>query len=163
VSGPVETLRLGSRETVGLQVDSPELLEVEGRYEPGGSPPPKHFHPAQDEHFEVLAGTMCARVGDEERRLGPGDQLDIPRGVPHQMWNCGDEPARVKWETRPALRTLEWFRTLDDLGKKAGGRPDVVRLAPYLREYRDVFRVAGPNVLMQALFAVLAPIGRLRR
>ena len=34
----------------------------------GGSPPPAHFHPAQDEHFEVLAG-LTVRAGGEERIL----------------------------------------------------------------------------------------------
>jgi quercetin dioxygenase-like cupin family protein len=158
-----ETLRLGPREAVEVRVDSAELLEVEAAYQPGGNPPPKHWHPAQDEHFEILAGTMCARVGDAEHRLSAGDTLDIPRGVHHQMWNCGDELARVRWETRPGLRTAEWFRALDGLGLSSTGRPNALTLAPYIREYRDVFRLAGPDPLLQTLFAVLAPLGRLRR
>jgi mannose-6-phosphate isomerase-like protein (cupin superfamily) len=162
VSAADETLRLGPRESVTVVVDSADLLEVEATYGPGGGPPPKHWHPAQDEHFEILVGAMCARVGDEERRLNAGDELDIPRRTVHQMWNCGDEPARVRWQTRPGLRTLEWFRAIDGLGREAKGRPGPLTLAPYVREYRDVFRLAGPDPLLQALFAVLAPIGRVR-
>jgi mannose-6-phosphate isomerase-like protein (cupin superfamily) len=42
-----------------------------------------------------------------------GDVLDIPRGTPHRMWNPGEQRARVLWQTRPALRTEEWFRSID--------------------------------------------------
>ena len=50
-------------------------------------PPPKHFHPAQDEHFEVLSGSIQVRVEDEERPLAAGEEIDIPRGAVHQIWN----------------------------------------------------------------------------
>jgi quercetin dioxygenase-like cupin family protein len=158
-----ETLRLGPRETLEVCVDSAELLEVQATYQPGGKPPPKHWHPAQDERFEILEGTMCARVGDAEHRLSAGDTLDIPSRVAHQMWNCGDAPARVKWETRPGLRTAEWFRTLDGLVREADGRPGTLALLPHIREYRDVFRLAGPDPVLQTAFAALSPLARLRR
>ena len=51
-----ETLRLTPHETVTIRESSPELLEVEGSWGPGGRAPPVHYHPAQDEHFEVLDG-----------------------------------------------------------------------------------------------------------
>jgi mannose-6-phosphate isomerase-like protein (cupin superfamily) len=114
----VETLKLTPSESVTIKQSSPELLEVEGSYGPGGSPPPAHFHPAQDEHFEVLDGTMRAKVGGEERELGPGETLEIPRGTSHQMWNPGEQAARVVWQTRPALRTEEWFRSIDALHRE---------------------------------------------
>src|SRR5215207_4560073 len=77
-----------------------ELLEMEATYEPGSVEPVEHFHPKQDEHFEVLAGTIEARVGDERRRLTAGDTLDVPAGTVHAMWNGGGEPAQVIWQTR---------------------------------------------------------------
>ena len=64
-----ETLRLTPHETVTIRESSPELLEVEGIWGPGGKAPPVHYHPAQDEHFEVLEGTLTARVEGEEREL----------------------------------------------------------------------------------------------
>src|SRR4051812_2619725 len=33
---------------------TPELLEMEAFYSGAGPFPPEHFHPRQDEHFEVL-------------------------------------------------------------------------------------------------------------
>ena len=73
-----------------------------GHLGPGGSPPPKHFHPAQDERFEVLEGALTARVDGEERELESGDVLEIPRGAVHQMWNAGERrPARPGGRHRP--------------------------------------------------------------
>ncbi len=88
-----------------------------------------HFHPAQDEHFEVLAGTMRVKVDGAERDLAAGEEIDIRRGQVHQMWNPGDVRARVAWRTSPGLRTEQWFRAIDALhregkvGRKGMPRP----------------------------------------
>jgi mannose-6-phosphate isomerase-like protein (cupin superfamily) len=84
-----------------------ELLEMEGSYSGDGGLPPEHYHPRQDEHFQVLEGNIRAVVEGEERRYGAGEAFDIPAGTPHQM--AGDGPARLHWEVRPALRTAEFF------------------------------------------------------
>jgi quercetin dioxygenase-like cupin family protein len=55
-----DTLRLTPHETVTIRSSSPELLEVEGEWGREGKPPPPHYHPSQDEHFEVLEGTLTA-------------------------------------------------------------------------------------------------------
>jgi hypothetical protein len=55
-----DTLRLTPRETVAIRSVSTELLEVEGRWGPGGKPPPAHYHPDQDEHVEVRDGTLTS-------------------------------------------------------------------------------------------------------
>src|SRR5919202_1019604 len=72
---------------------------------------------------EVLAGELTARVdGGEEQKLHAGETLDIPAGTKHQMWNAAAAEARVRWETRPAGRTEEWFRAIDAEVRKAGGK-----------------------------------------
>ena len=138
-----EKLSLGPHDSLEIRSSTPEALEVEASYRPGGSPPPAHFHPAQDEHFEVLEGTMRVRVGSEERELGAGAEIEIGRGQVHQMWNPGSEPARVRWVTTPAGRTEQWFRTLDRIFRK-GGDVDAGREVDFgamLEEYSDVFRL----------------------
>jgi quercetin dioxygenase-like cupin family protein len=89
---------------------------MEGFYSGEGGLPPEHFHPRQDEHFEVLEGAVRAVVDGEERRYVAGEAFDIPAGTPHQM--AGDGPARLHWEVRPALRTAEFFERayIDDPG-----------------------------------------------
>jgi quercetin dioxygenase-like cupin family protein len=123
-----------------------EVLEMEAEYEPGSVEPPEHFHPSQDERFEILAGTMEARIGDESKLLQAGEEVFIPAGTPHAMWNGGSETARVAWETRPALRTEEFFRAVAVVAEAAmSGEPlpdDAPSGEALLAEFRDEFRLA---------------------
>jgi quercetin dioxygenase-like cupin family protein len=161
------TLKITPTESVTVREKSPELLEVEGIYGTTGKPPPKHFHPAQDEHFEVAAGKVRVRAGDEDRTLGTGDTIDIPRETVHQMWNPGPDEARVVWRTRPAGRTEEWFAAIDRLHREGkvgrNGMPGPLAFAALLTEYSDVFRLAaGPEPIVRGALAALAPLGRMR-
>ena len=162
-----DELKLTPNESVTVKRSSADLLEVEGSYGPAGRPPPPHFHPAQDEHFEVLEGTLRVRVEGEERELGRGETIDIPRGAKHQMWNGGDQPARVLWQTRPAGRTEQWFRSIDALQRSGkvdkNGMPGPLALGVYLSEFRDVFRLGvGPDWVTRPLLAGLGLLGRAR-
>jgi quercetin dioxygenase-like cupin family protein len=159
-----DTLKLTPHETLTIRRSTVEVLEVEASYGPGGKPPPPHLHPAQDEHFEVLAGTLNARVGGEDRVLVAGEVLDIPAGTPHQMWNGSNEGARVRWETRPGGRTEAWFRAVDAAIRDAGGRmPGPLAFAPLIDEFRDTFRLAvGPDWAVGPAMKALGAVGRWR-
>ena len=161
------TLKITPTESVTIRESTDELLEVEASYGPAGKPPPKHLHPAQDEHFEVLEGTLRVRIDDAERTLEAGDTVDIPRGAVHQMWNPGEAEARVSWQTRPGGRTEQWFAAIDRLqreGRVGGnGMPGPLAFAALLTEFDDVFRLAvGPAPLVRGALAALAPLGRAR-
>jgi hypothetical protein len=136
----MDRLELGPGATAIVREAGPGALEVEALYDPGGTPPPAHLHPAQAEHFEVLEGVISARVDGDERTLAPGETLDIPAGTVHQMWNGGPDAARVSWRTTPAGRTLEWFRALDAFRRDG----DTAAIGAALAEYHDVFQLAEP-------------------
>jgi len=51
---------------------------------PHGDSPPLHIHHTEDEIFHVLGGAFFFKVGDQEHRLGAGDMLLAPKGIPHQ-------------------------------------------------------------------------------
>jgi len=160
-------LQLTPTEFVEIRSSTPEALDVEATYGEASKPPPKHLHPAQEEHFEVLAGTLRARVGDQDYALDPGDTLDIPARTPHQMWNAGTEEARVAWQTRPRLRTEQWFTALDALQRQGrvgkDGMPGPLAFGAMLTEYSDVFRLAvGPEPVVRGALAVLGVVGRAR-
>ena len=123
----------------GQQLDvlssTPELLVLETTYEPGGMQPPAHFHPEQDEHFEVLEGELRVVLDGRELHVAAGDTIDVPRGAVHSMWGGGEAQTRVRWETRPALRTEEFLRRI--WGIAAGDEGDAMAvLAEYDREFR---------------------------
>jgi quercetin dioxygenase-like cupin family protein len=143
-----------------------ELLEVETVYQPGSSEPLEHYHPSQAEHFEVLEGTVRVRLGGQERDLRPGETLDVPAGTVHAMWNAGSEPARMLWQTRPALRTERFFEEVWGLAAEGRltdkGTPGPLQAAVLMREYSDVFRLGKPPAAVQSVaFGILGPIGKL--
>jgi quercetin dioxygenase-like cupin family protein len=111
----------------------PELLVMEQSYEAGAEPPPPHYHPSQDEHFEVLEGSIALRVGHEHRTVAAGESFDIPRGTVHTMGPAGG-PARVRWEVRPALRTEAFLTEMpEEFSERLG----------HIQRYAEEFRLAG--------------------
>lgn len=139
-----EQLRLTPYETVEVVSVDAERLVVHVTYAPGGERPPAHQHPKQDEHFEVLAGTLRVEAGGQVHTYGEGAAFDIPRGTAHRMANEGAVPARVTWTTSPAGRTLEWFRALEAAQRRVEGRKlaRVIAFIPLLIRFRDTFRLA---------------------
>src|ERR1700740_894595 len=107
-----ETIQIGAVQFLEVLESSEDVLVLETTYAPGGAPPPAHFHPAQTEHFEILAGALHVEVDGRRRQLATGEQLDIHPNTAHKMWNPSGETARARWETRPAGRTEQWFREL---------------------------------------------------
>ena len=106
---------------------------MEQSYEADAEAPPRHYHPSQDEHFEVLEGSIALRVGHEHRTVPAGESFDIPRGTVHTMGPAGG-PATVRWEVRPALRTEEFLtQTPDEFSD---------RLA-WIQRFAEEFRLAG--------------------
>ena len=160
VSGQHLIVRNAARDTGG------ELLEVEAVYtKPTPSRPPAHYHPRQEERFEVLDGKLNVLVDGQERTLEEGEVLTVAPGVPHQMW-AAEAGVRVNWQTRPALKTESFFETVWGLAKDGKvndkGVPSLLRAALIAREYEDEFRLASPPWAVQRLlFGSLAPIGRL--
>jgi quercetin dioxygenase-like cupin family protein len=144
-----------------------ELVQIESTNPPTGVPEPEHVHPYQESRVEVLEGTLLFVVDGEERRLGPGDSLTIPAGVPHHFVNDGDEDAVSLQEFRPALRTAEFFHTYFSLAQAGEldeqGKPSLLRFAVLGPAFADEIRLASPPWPVQrALFALLGPIARLR-
>jgi mannose-6-phosphate isomerase-like protein (cupin superfamily) len=159
-----ETLQLTPGEAVTIVSSTPEALEVEATYGQSKRPPPMHTHPAQDESFEVLEGSIQVRAGRERSELKPGETLAIPARIAHQMWNPSAEPARVRWTTSPRGRTEEWFRAIDALVRKSAPRePSPLGFAVLLDEFSDTFRLAvGPHLLTAPVVKVIAGAGKLR-
>ena len=114
-----------------------ELLEMESTYREGAALPAAHFHPAQDERFEVLEGTVTTIIDGVETSRAAGEIFHVPAGAVHQM--VGEPGTRLNWQVRPALRTAEFFEGLYtgseaarhgedfDLGALLAGHTDEIR------------------------------------
>jgi quercetin dioxygenase-like cupin family protein len=55
---------------------------------------PIHVHADDDETVYVVEGYLTAIVDGEAHTLSPGESIFLKRGIPHQLMNPGDQPAR---------------------------------------------------------------------
>ena len=144
--GTTEFLRTGA-ETDG------ELHEQRVVYRPDSPFPQAHLHPSQAERFVVESGAMRFVVDGDEITLRAGDELTVPAGAVHKARNgMEEEPTTVLWQTRPALRTAEFFVTANQIG------PDTLRQVLLVREYADVFRLPLPTSLLVPLLGTVASL-----
>lgn len=161
-----DVLQITPTESLEIRSSGSDSLDVEATYLGGGKPPPKHFHPDQDEQFEVLGGSIQVRLDGVEHTLAAGEEIEVPRRSVHQIWNPNREPARVLWRTAPAGRTEQWFRAIDRTRREGRvdrkGMPGPLAFGVMLSEYRDVFRLAGPDWLLRPALAALGALGRAR-
>ena len=135
-----------------------ELLLMETWYRAGGPRAPAHYHPKQDERFEVLSGAVHCVIDGEERVLSQGEVLEVPRGTVHEFGGHPDEDAHVRWETRPALRTEDFFEAVFQGGATR------MELAPIALEHREEFRLASPPWPVQRVgLTLLSGMAKLRR
>ncbi len=85
------------------------LLVVEMTHHTKGGPG-RHFHYEQDEWFYVVEGEYVFEVGQERRRLKPGDSAYGPRRIPHVWSFVGDQPGRILFVFTPAGQMEAFFR-----------------------------------------------------
>jgi mannose-6-phosphate isomerase-like protein (cupin superfamily) len=167
-AGDVFTLHDGERVTVRTAAADSHgaLLEVAAEWAPVEHRPPVHFHPDQDERFEVTAGELTVEIEGEVHVLGAGDALDVPRGAVHKMWASGKTTTHASWQVRPALRTEDFFEAVHELRASGhhgkGGMLTPLGAGVILREYRDEFRMPLPAPLQRPVLGLLAGLARLR-
>jgi quercetin dioxygenase-like cupin family protein len=151
--------RQTARETNGALLQFEEIMAA------SGIGPPEHVHPRQHERIEVLAGTLGGRVGGRAYQLQAGQHLDIAPGTAHTWWNAGTDDLRLLTDFRPALQTELFFETLYGLARdgrlNARGMPRFLQIAVLVPPC-DMFLAKPPVPLQRALFALLAPVARMR-
>jgi quercetin dioxygenase-like cupin family protein len=144
-----------------------QLLEVESIFHARSERPPDHYHPHQEERFEVLKGAVWTRIDGKERVYQAGESIVAPPGTRHAMTNMSTEDeARVLSRMTPALKTEELLETLWGLARDGKtnkhGVPNLLQAALLLQDYRDEFRLSNPPEFVQVpLFALLAALARL--
>jgi mannose-6-phosphate isomerase-like protein (cupin superfamily) len=139
-----------------------KLLEMESVYPPNTREPILHYHPYQNEHFEILAGTVTVRMGDETKDFHQGDHLDIPAGTRHAVWNRTSQVASINWKVMPALDMEYLFETITGLANNGKtdekSKPPLLQLALTGNHFSKVFRQAKPPFAIQKLvFYILTP------
>jgi quercetin dioxygenase-like cupin family protein len=99
---------------------------------PAGFATGRHVHRVQEETFYLLEGECEWHVGDKTIRATPGTYLFIPPGVPHNITNVSEKPARVLMTVSPPGHE-HYFEELAKLA--AQGAPDPKALADLRNRY----------------------------
>ena len=144
-----------------------ELFQQDVFMSVGGFVTVEHYHPFQEERFDVLLGKIRMRINGEEQIAVAGEKRVIPAGVRHIWWNDFDEEAKVRVEFRPALRIESLFENVAGLAKdgkvnKKTGLPNVLQLAVTGYYFKNELVATNPGPFVQKLmFIFLVPIARL--
>src|SRR5829696_7770176 len=167
------TLRWGARGGVGTMARAGERL-----YDPVIGDSIEFRETARDTGGALLSGVWTA-VGappmhvhpfeEEQRSLGEGEQATVPPGTPHTWYSEDDqeEKARFLFELRPALNTEILLETLYGLATDGNtdrnGLTKPLQLAVILNGLNkgEIYLATPPIAVQKALFALLAPVGKL--
>jgi mannose-6-phosphate isomerase-like protein (cupin superfamily) len=95
-----------------------------GAHSPG---PPLHLHRVTDETLTVKSGRVRFTIEGRVHELGPGDSVEIPRGVRHRFENPYDEDVWMVGRVRPGIVHEIAMRLL--YGALARPRPNPLELA----------------------------------
>ncbi len=76
---------------------------------PGASVTP-HHHEVTEEIYYILSGQGTMRIGEEERTVGTGDAVYIPRRARHTLTNTGAGAMKILLVCGPAFNPADyWF------------------------------------------------------
>jgi len=142
------------------------LLQVMLTVKPSGIIAAPHIHPVQEERLIVQSGTLRLVVNGEESLLGSGQVGVAARGLPHVLWNSGEDQLKLLVEFRPALQMEDILTSLFELGRvgrtNQAGVPNLLQVAVMLRKHQHELYLAKPSINIQKiLFWSLAWLGQL--
>jgi mannose-6-phosphate isomerase-like protein (cupin superfamily) len=89
---------------------------------------PLHVHANEDELFYALEGEHVIQVGDEEHRIGPGETVFGPRGVPHAQQRVVPGEGRILIVVTPG-GFEGFFRVLAEADRRSKLGPDAYAAA----------------------------------
>ena len=76
---------------------------------------PPHTHPTQDEYFLVLTGALDFVLDGKPGRAGAGDLVQMPRGIPHGIFNNSGADATALFWVTPTGKLVDLFRKLHNM------------------------------------------------
>jgi quercetin dioxygenase-like cupin family protein len=100
---------------------------------PAGFSTGLHVHRTQEETFYVLEGECEWLIGEQLIRAKPGAYVFIPPGVPHNIGNASDKPARMLMTVSPPGHE-HYFEELGEIISR-GSPPDAGVIAALRSRY----------------------------
>lgn len=148
-----------ARDTGGASVTMKATLKSKGLVVPD------HFHVFQDETFEVISGQLTLLREGNMTVLSAGEQVTLPKNVPHNHYNNGDTEVVYIHSVKPGLDFDFLIENLVGLladGKGKNGKPGLVQELVFLKYLESKSYLADiPLGLQKFLMHIVAPVGRI--
>lgn len=148
-----------AKDTAGASVTMKATLKSKGQVVP------KHFHVFQDETFEVISGQLTLLKDGKITTLSAGEKITLPKNVPHNHYNNGDEEVVYIHSVAPALDFDYLIENLIGLiadGKGRNGKLGMVQELVSIKYLESKSYLADiPLGLQKFLVNVVGPVGRL--
>ncbi len=138
-----------------------QSLEMVWELLPYSGGTPLHKHPSADETYKVLEGELEVNTNGQWQILKPGDEMTIPKGIPHTFRNAADTITKVYNMHTPALRYEAYFVGLHDIVNKLseGGKKPLkmnlrvaTHIAMLMKKYSpEIVSINPPNFIMSLL------------
>ncbi|WP_235296323.1 cupin domain-containing protein [Portibacter marinus] len=123
-----------------------------------------HIHIVQEENFKMLSGRMVYFINGDQGFLNEGEEITLPKNVPHNHYNIDDKPATYIQTISPALDVdyfLENFFGMINDGKVKNGKLPFLQAMVTLKYLESPSLLANlPRGFQKGLASVLAPTAR---
>lgn len=139
------------------------VLELRGSLPPRREGPPLHIHHLEDEEGRVIEGQLSVDVGGARVEAGPGQSVQLPRGVPHRWWNQGDRTLVFEGRARPVVDLDRYLQAVFEvLNAGSPDRPPLFYLAHVALRHRRTQQVlVMPRAVQAVLFPAVVLLGSL--
>ena len=138
-----------------------EELHLTGSLPPHREGPPLHIHFGEDEHGEVISGTLSASLDGKQFLVEAGGSACFPKGSAHRWWNDGDKELVLRGVATPAIDLDRYLQALFEvLNSGRPGRPPLFYMAHVLNRHRNTqLALVVPRVLQRVLFPIVVFLG----
>jgi quercetin dioxygenase-like cupin family protein len=121
-----------------------------------------HYHPNQDERFDVMSGQLTYTFDGVKHVAGPGESVRLPRRLAHQHYSAGPEPAVAIQTVTPGLDfdyILEGIFGLGSESRALHGFDHFLQALVWLRKMQSKLLRAGvPEWIQYAAAIAVTPI-----
>ena len=159
----LELRHIGERLTLRrIKTDSGvEELRLNGSLPAHRPGPPLHIHFEEDEHVEVVSGTLSALVDGNSLVIKAGDSAHFPKGSAHRWWNDGDEELVLRGVVTPEVDLDRYLQAMFEvLNAGPPNRPPIFYMAHVLYRHRKTqLALVVPRAVQRILFPIVALLG----
>ncbi len=103
-------IKLGKEVFIPKHYDENSFV-MDWTMEAGGKVPP-HFHKYTDELFTINKGEILFTVNGQKILKKQGEELFVPKGIPHALTNAGKENVNVTVKYSPCADTHRMFEII---------------------------------------------------